>query len=449
MKWIMSNTEVVKLLPAVTDIDASKQYRFLTYIVRTPHDNGMLLLNTLTRNLVYLNLDEYDRLFENQDSQLFRDLAKGYFVVPENTDESKLNERVQSVSKLLDKNNGFKQYVIFTTMECNARCFYCFEHGAQKSKMVKQTAEDVADFIIKRSRKKGIKIQWFGGEPLYNMEAIEIITEKLINANIRFKSVIISNGYLFDETIVEQAKEKWHIDLVQITIDGTEKIYNRVKNYIYRDDISPFKRVVNNIELLVKSGVKVMVRLNMDKHNKEDLFGVVELLHNRLGEYHDLLTVYAWLLYDNRGTKKKIRDEQERHQLTMDLMELEEYIKECGFIQKKTPYKGVRLYSCLADNPQTTVILPDGKLGRCDHHTDDEFYGSIYDEKINTEVIKSWTELRMPVALCKNCPIAPECKRLRKCPDDGAYDCDTIQQKQRVKVIENQMMNAYKQFLKS
>ena len=213
MKWIMSNTEVVKLLPAVTDIDVSKQYRFLTYIVRTPHDNGMLLLNTLTRNLVYLNLDEYDRLFENKDSQLFRDLAKGYFVVPENTDDQKLNQRVYTISKLLTKSpDKLNKYVIFTTLECNARCFYCFEHGVQKSKMEKQTAGDVADFIIKKSGQNAIKIQWFGGEPLYNMEAIEIITEKLTKADIPFQSVMITNGYLFDEEIIKQAKEKWHID---------------------------------------------------------------------------------------------------------------------------------------------------------------------------------------------------------------------------------------------
>jgi UTP--glucose-1-phosphate uridylyltransferase len=84
-----------------------------------------------------------------------------------------------------------------------------------------------------------------------------------------------SNGYLFDEKLVTKAVHSWNLEDIQITLDGTENVYNKTKNYIYKNT-NAFKRVIDNIGLLLKAGVRVMIRLNIGEHNKEDLYELVK-----------------------------------------------------------------------------------------------------------------------------------------------------------------------------
>ena len=78
-----------------------------------------------------------------------------------------------------------------------------------------------------------INITWFGGEPLLNVEIINYICEKLVENNIKFISSIITNGYLFNDKLVTMAGHKWNLSHAQISLDGTEPEYNRIKNYKY------------------------------------------------------------------------------------------------------------------------------------------------------------------------------------------------------------------------
>ena len=62
------------------------------------------------------------------------------------------------------------KYVIFTTLDCNARCFYCYELKSKgKTPMSIETAEKVAKYIITHCPKgTEVSLDWFGGEPLFN-----------------------------------------------------------------------------------------------------------------------------------------------------------------------------------------------------------------------------------------------------------------------------------------
>lgn len=424
------------------------EYRFLTFIVKYEYKGVFLLFNTLSRQIVALTKDEYNGITDNIKNGIFEQLVRDFFLVEKEHDDTKLKEQIFSLVKFFDAKKGITNYVIMSTMECNARCFYCFEHGSRRYPMTDQTAHDVADYIIKKSSGQTVSIQWFGGEPLYNQNPINIISGKLRSANVEYKAKMISNGYLFDDNAVKAAKEMWNLKSVQITLDGTEEVYNRCKAYIYKTDESPFYHVLDNIERLLKANIYVLIRINMDKHNKDDLFKLVNILDKRFEKYKNLLLVYAWLLYDNRGAVKNIKSDMERHELTQNLIELENYIYDRGLGTKRTPENGIVLTACLADNPHSTVVLPDGHLGKCDHYSDGEFWGSIYNEEVDDDIINSWKEKRSPVELCKRCPLVPQCYHLKKCPDDGAYDCDEFVQKNRLSKVYRQMQNAYDKHLK-
>ena len=111
-------------------------------------------------------------------------------------------------------------------------------------------AEKTAEYIARHCGGKEVSLSWFGGEPLYNMEAIDIICRRLEDKSVAFHSKMISNGYLFDKEIVRKANEDWKLRNVQITLDGTEDVYNKTKAFIYKG-INAFKRVIGTVQSFV------------------------------------------------------------------------------------------------------------------------------------------------------------------------------------------------------
>ena len=161
--------------------------------------------------------------------------------------------------------------------------------------MTKETALKVAEYINYKSPANPISLHWFGGEPLFNMKAIDIITGYLRDNGRTFKSTITTNGYLFDSKIISKAKHSWGLTEVQITLDGTETIYNKTKNFIYKNT-NAFKTVFKNIGLLLNAGIRVMIRLNVSDENKEDLYELVNQLYDAFGVTSGL-EIYCWPLF--------------------------------------------------------------------------------------------------------------------------------------------------------
>lgn len=172
-----------------------------------------------------------------------------------------------------------------------------------KTHMTHETAEKVAKYIMEVAPKgQQLEVSWFGGEPLFNMDVIEIITSRLNSAKIPFKGSMISNGYLLNEDVVSKAKNEWHITNMQITFDGTEEVYNKVKNYIYKDDVSPYKKVLHNVKLLLDKDINVSVRMNCDSHNSENLRSLIMELHENFKEYGNF-SMYIWPIFEEGFTR--------------------------------------------------------------------------------------------------------------------------------------------------
>ncbi len=135
--------------------------RQLTFVQRLAEDDGVLYFNALTREMIRVPKEEE---FTEPVQEY---LDRHWFFVPAGTDDMKLADQVRSVMRyLVPQAEGVSSFVIFTTTDCNARCFYCFEKGCRKVDMTMETADAAADFILKNSGEHTAKLQWFGGEPL-------------------------------------------------------------------------------------------------------------------------------------------------------------------------------------------------------------------------------------------------------------------------------------------
>ncbi len=378
-------------------------YRPCAFCLREPVEGGWLFYHLVTKELIFLEGDP-----ENQPEETRRTLLKKWFLVPEDFDEYTWFDQIRGLLLLIRRPGDRHRYTIMTTTDCNARCFYCFEAGCSRVSMSEQTAKDAAAYILRHSAGKKVCLCWYGGEPLMNVAVIDLISEAL-NGKLSYEAMMISNGYLFDDEIIRRAKELWRVKKVQITLDGTERVYNRAKAYVDCEG-SAYRRVTDNIGKLLAAGICVMVRLNLDSYNAEDLLTLCDELAARFGDTENL-RVYTDLLYETNQYAPADALEKRK----ADFERLNEKLLKTGLSKPPALERGIRLGRCIADDDGSFVITPVGALGKCDHYSDKETYGSIYSEEQDQAVLDSWKERPEKIPACASCTLYPVCNRLKKC----------------------------------
>ncbi|MBQ9704966.1 MAG: radical SAM protein [Paludibacteraceae bacterium] len=390
-----------------------ERYRLMTYVVQQPVNDGLLLYNTLTCSMVLLSPDEAADITAQQE------LIDRWFLVPQEHDDQKLCRQVRQMAALLTlAPKVVTTYTILPTTGCNARCFYCYEQGTRPVTMTAETASKVVRYIVAHRGSETVHISWFGGEPLVNAKVIDQICTELNGQGVPFRSEMITNGYLFDVDKVQRAKNLWQLQKVQITLDGTEQTYNRVKAYVYQG-VNAFERVLENIGQLIAVGIRVFIRLNVDKHNIGEMAELAELLHQHFGS-NEHLSVYSHELFGERTP-------EDNATLFAQRMQLEQQIAKHGILRIKELPKDIHLNQCMADNDGSVVIAPDGHLGKCEHFIDSNFFGHIDSEEHNKAILRKFKERRAEIEACATCPFYPQCIRLVMCADDFGCTPETRQ----------------------
>lgn len=386
--------------------------RLLHYCISFPVEEGILLFNLLTREMVLLTAEEWQNRLENDY------LKDHWFVVPEDCKDKEYADLVKWVlANKKKKNEPITGYTIFPTTDCNARCFYCFELGRSRLPMSEETAHKVVRYIGDHCGGEKVKLSWFGGEPLFNQGAIDIICDGLGEKGIAFTSKMVSNGYLFDEETVEKAVKCWNLKRVQITLDGTEKVYNKVKAYIYKQG-NPYRTVMDNIGRLLDASVNVTIRLNMDMRNAEDLLALVDELASRFDGRKGLY-VYAHHLFDGDKPMADIHTKEEWELRDAAMCRLNEKIQQHGLDSQSGIRKTPKSNFCMADSGNAITILPSGEIGLCEHYSESEFIGHIDREGFDQTVVNSWKERILEIPECAECFYYPDCLQLKKCTNSS------------------------------
>ncbi len=416
-------------------------YRLLNFCLLINEENCKLLYNNLTKELLELNNAEFDLIASNQfptDNLFIQALIEKWFLVPTDFDDIKLSNQILQLGKQFAINNKIKSYVILSTTGCNARCFYCFEANARVVSMSPETALAVSEYIKENYNNEKVHLKWFGGEPLCNIPAIDTVSEQLNKNGILYDANITTNGFLFDEDVVLKAKNSWNLKNVQITLDGMEETYNRVKNYVNSTG-SAFERVIKNIGLLLNANIAVSIRLNLDFYNESELYSLVDYLYNLYGN-NKLFSVYASLIFENVGFQKTNRTEDENDIIGEKFLKLIEYLEKLG-LKKPLPLNNRILIShCMADAIDSVMISPEGKLGRCEHYIDDDFYGSIFTK----EKKQPWSDYNAPIPECTNCPLYPTCLMLKRC---NTNVCRKYKRIQKINELKKSVIYTYEKYL--
>lgn len=364
--------------------------------------NNILLYNSLNGTSVILNESEFNDFnnfcLNEETTQTLKQL--GFYVENEENELKTLFTR----NRMITENSKNLSLRIFTTTKCNAKCFYCYEKGAKTFDMTEKTALEVCSFIKnKLIGKKSLSIQWFGGEPLLNYNIIDFIINNispfLQENKIAISSTMISNGYLFNDEIINKAKTLWNLKSVQITLDGLKNTYEKIKQY---NKTNAFEKVIENIHLLTNNKIKVNIRLNYSFNNFKEILSLIEYLAKEFNN-NAYVNVYA---------KRLFLDEDKNYVKNSTKMDIKisNTLYKNGFIKNiMNSLKPISI-ACMASNLNNFVINADGTLLKCARALNNKNFGivgNIENNKLNNN-LSFWCS-NLFENKCLKCKLLPLC----------------------------------------
>lgn len=335
------------------------------YNIFVPQENGnYIVFNALSGAIGIFDSDTMERFslgsFSKRETDIL--ISKG-ILIPSITSELDIINR-DRVDGIFSSHRNFR---IWPTSACNARCYYCFEKGIPSSNMTIETADKMVDFISKLTDEGNtVSIEWFGGEPLMNTKIIDYISERLTCVfkakNIAWRASMISNGSLLTLDIIKKMKELWNIERVQITLDGYGEEYNCAKSYL-NPTKDNFEKVINNIRLLAETGVHVSVRMNYDTANYKTLKELIAYLAAEFSGQPNI-SYYIYPIWDALGNCEN--SFTTTTEADLQLIDLFEDLVANGLASARNlarlQYRKRQCSSCGINNYS---ILPNGDILKC------------------------------------------------------------------------------------
>ncbi len=333
--------------------------------------------------------------------QFFKSLEDKGFIIEDTVDEY---EREVARFKEESENNRCPQITINPTLDCNLRCWYCYEshlNGSRMSDAVLASVKLYLEKTIASDLTERMVVSFFGGEPLmYYREIVMPLIMFMQTLRERYNKSIdyymTSNGTLLTKDIVDSLVDN-NIRLnLQITFDGGHEEHDKTK--FFQDKSGSFAIVRNNVIYAVKSGLPVLVRCNYTDRNIESFkklpyeFDSVKDMENVEFKFHKV--------WQAKGSEN----------LHESLLAVKKKFSDGGYgISDQTGQRGI----CYADKKRNVVINYDGGIYKC---TARKFNAENSVGVLNPEGeivynrnIDRWQDVKYKSEACKECIIFPIC----------------------------------------
>lgn len=378
--------------------------RTQTVLYNSKSDGILLMCPEVERLLLtyHNNVDEIATVH----SDLYKELLNNQMIVDDNIDES---DSVIKSWELHDCSKEKFSIVINPTLDCNLRCWYCYEEHNEKSIMNGEILASLQKLIISKlecEELKTIHLHFFGGEPLLAFhEVMEPILMYAKDNCARYTKTmevgITTNGTLFTDDVILRLSELCNPSIVnlQITIDGNRRLHNAIRRT--KDGIPTFDTIINNIKKCAKIGFNVHVRFNYTHRNINSL---AEISHEFLNAEEDWLRHISFSFH-------KVWQEPTSKQIEQEVTNIEQlYREKCLKVMDNPRYQK---YRCYADKSNHIVVNYNGDLYKC---TARDFTKENREGVIGKNGELMWNKKykkRMDIvygnATCRNCSIFPIC----------------------------------------
>ncbi|MGN6091024.1 MAG: radical SAM protein [Luteibacter jiangsuensis] len=255
----------------------------------TTEEGWLLLWNTYSGSMNAFRPEQHDavralisqKTDADEGRKISRYLVDRGFLVPMATDELR---RVQYAFGTENHRTDRLELILLASEDCNFRCTYCYE-DFRRGTMLPEVREGIKNLVRSRlGALKELSVSWFGGEPLYGMEAIDdlgpFFTQIADEAGLRYHTHMTTNGYLLTDDVADRLLAA-RINDFQITLDGLPEDHDRHRGA--RDGGKTFDTIFRNLCRLAERPDRftVVIRVNFDKENSPGLEAFLPMLQER------------------------------------------------------------------------------------------------------------------------------------------------------------------------
>ena len=382
------------------------------YNVFVPLSNvGGIVFNSLSRQYLQLSLKNWDRLVENNSNFSSSNLTsieyeklfeRGFFV------EDKMDEyAVAQYRKMATRLNKKTFHLIINpTLDCNLRCWYCYEKHKRKSIIDEELIENIYNHVLLKyfeDKYEQLQLSFFGGEPMLAGSKVTKIINKVSDFcksnNIFFSVHFTTNGTMLPKIVLESIKNI--TTNFQITIDGSKEQHNKVRG---SKSFDSYERIWQHIHTLNESlkDCYFSLRINYDSETFKDMKGII----------NDILGLHL----NNEKVNISLKKVWQVDPLTIDYNNIFQFIEillNHNFTVNFLDFSNDGGTTCYADKINSEVINYDGLVYKCTARDFSEkndvgimLEGGII--KYKYEKINKYVFVETP-SQCKRCSLFPAC----------------------------------------
>ena len=377
---------------------------------------GNYMFNCLNRKWVILDKKLFDITKSNYNNidhlkqlhpDFYKMLVEERFIV--DTTEQDIKNGINYVVEQYDSYENIT-VTINPTMDCNLRCWYCYENREPKSVMSDDVLVRTISYItaLLSTRKiSTLRLSFFGGEPLlYYGKIISPIVHSVYEACKKFGTILFltftTNGLLVNDILLDDLEQFDGLlsrTNFQIAFDGSKEYHDSIK-YLGAGH-SCYDQTISNVRKVIERGGHAVVRCNYDA---KTLMSFIEVIDN-LKEYHSRPNL--------RFLFQKIWQETKNDEL-LALRKKFKQITESRYNINSNLHNllGNSLHRCYADYRHNVVINYNGLLYRCTARSfsKENSFGSLGVDGIIES--RHDTSNKHPIPMgeyCKECRILPIC----------------------------------------
>lgn len=389
------------------------EYHASYYNLRVPHAGATLLFNGKTGALMRLDTELAEALGPLLGPERSRQAGTGYSdwhpevfdsgSVPASVAkhwerlvqagifvEAQSDERQTLRSEYVNGKAESPFYVtVTTTLDCNMRCYYCYQKEDQLDHMSLETSDQISEWIKERIVKHGYQrmyLEWYGGEPMLNRPVIERISRSVIpfcdERGVKYKASMICNGTNWPRD-VDRFLEETRMFRVQFSLDGPERFHNKRRGTINTDG-SPgrnpsYDEVMRTVDSVIGKTL-VYFRINVDPWVGRSCLEFIDVFLEK--GWLKSKSFYPYIALINAMTEHC--GFIEKHDTFNDFREeftdiQKEFYRKLGqytggrMLEKAMYYPTRKLINCAAVSDHALVFGPNGLMYKCGLDVGDHF----------------------------------------------------------------------------
>lgn len=346
-------------------------------------------------------------LLASQSPNVYNALVEKGFIIEDNIDEYKqLCEEYESATN----NNSIYRLTILPSLDCNLRCWYCFEKHIQGSHLENKTSDSIFRFVENlfenNPNLEALDVELFGGEPLlyFEKELYPLLNKIKNHINDLGKNVsffFVTNAVCINEETIPLFKElKANF---QISIDGFKDRHDKIK-FIPDTQIGTYNHVIQIIHRLTEEidSCYINLRINYDdetlSHMEELIKDLSSINRNKIGIHLERVwQTIGFSNYENEELKSIINTWM-LNGFTISYMNMHR-----------------RSYACNASVNNQCIISYNGEIYKCAGR---DFTPKHKDGVLNTDGSITWDKKKLEERLniqtynndmCRDCKFLPLC----------------------------------------